>query len=94
MRKLMPFLVVVFIVSVSSTFAEDVRVTAWYGDSTFVYSSTLLNVVSFLNNSDTVRGGSAFGIDFWLGNQLQYGIGTAYILSLRATSAPRSRFCS
>lgn len=59
--------------------AEDVRVAAWYGSSTFVYSSTLLDVVSFLNDSNTVRGGSSFGIDFWLGSRLQYGIGTAYI---------------
>jgi len=79
MRKILTFALGLYVAAAASVAAEDVRVSAWYGSNTFIYSSALLNVVSFLNDSDTTRGGTSFGVDFWVGSRLQYGIGTAYV---------------
>ena len=79
MRKVLLLLVGLQSAALGTAFAEDVRVAAWYGSSTLVYTNALLDVVSFLNDSGTTRGGASFGVDFWIGNRFQYGLGTAYV---------------
>jgi hypothetical protein len=79
MRKTLLILIGLHVLMAGLSWGEEVRVAAWYGSSTYVCSDWLLAAVPILNGATTTRGGQSFGVDFWVGDELQCGIGTAYV---------------